>query len=130
MKPLKSLLSIAFSLTGLLALAQGDITNNVADAIKKGDASALSQYFMSPVDLTIDDLEGSFSKADAKSKLTAFFAQHPPKDFIVKHQGTSKLDDQFRIGDLFTPNGNYRIIFFMKYSGNTMLIRQLKIEAL
>ncbi|MFM7233275.1 MAG: DUF4783 domain-containing protein, partial [Flavobacteriales bacterium] len=48
--------------------------------------------------------------------------------FTVKHQGTSKLDDQFRIGELTTSKGIFRVTFFMKKSNNTLQIKQLKIE--
>jgi hypothetical protein len=130
MKPLRSFLFIALLLSGWATSAQSDITASVTDAFKRGDASSLSQYFMSPLDLTIDDLDGAFSKEDAKLKVSAFFSQHTPKDLVIKHQGTSKVDDQFRIGDLTTAQGTYRVTFFMRKSGNAMLIKQLKIEAL
>lgn len=130
MKPPKSLLILAFALFCLAASAQGDITSSVTDAFKKGDAAALSQFFQSPVDLSILDADGSFSKEEARAKVASFFSQHTPKELVIRHQGTSKVDDQFRIGDLQTAQGNFRVTFFMRKSGNVMLIKQLKIESL
>jgi hypothetical protein len=130
MKPLRTFLFFAFLLASGASQAQSDITASVTDAFKRGDASSLSQYFMSPLDLTIDELDGTFSKEEARTKVNAFFLQHTPSDLVIKHQGTSKVDDQFRIGDLTTAQGVYRVTFFMRKSGNAMLIKQLKIEAL
>lgn len=109
--------------------AQGDITPKIAEAIKSGNASLLASYFMPQIELTIEDTDGSFSKAEAEKKLIAFFGSHGAVSFEVKHQGTSKLDDQYRIGDLVTKNGTFRVTFFIRKSGNTMQIKQLKIEA-
>ncbi|MCC6600750.1 MAG: DUF4783 domain-containing protein [Crocinitomicaceae bacterium] len=108
--------------------SQSDITSKVSDALKRGDAATLSNYFMDQVEVTLPTEEGTYGKAQAKTFLSGFFSQHTPKDFIVKHQGTSKLDDQYRIGDLVTSAGNYRVTFFMKNLGNDMKIKEIKIE--
>ena len=109
--------------------AQTDITPKVAESIKTGNASLLASYFMAQIELTIEDAEGTFSKADAEKKLAAFFGSHGVTAFEIKHQGTSKLDDQYRIGDLATKNGTFRVTFFIRKNGNTLQIKQLKIEA-
>ena len=121
-----TILSIALSLS---IFAQTDITPKVAESIKSGNAALLASYFMAQIELTIEDTEGTFSKAEAEKKLTAFFASHGVTGFEIKHQGTSKLDDQYRIGDLVTKNGTYRVTFFIRKNGNTLQIKQLKIEA-
>ena len=121
-----TILSIALSLS---IFAQTDITPKVAESIKSGNAALLASYFMAQIELTIEDTEGTFSKAEAEKKLAAFFASHGVTGFEIKHQGTSKLDDQYRIGDLVTKNGTYRVTFFIRKNGNTLQIKQLKIEA-
>lgn len=118
---------LLFAAAGLYA--QNDITPLVVDALKKGDAVALSTMMMPQVELTVGNQDGTFSSAEAKSILAKFFAANPPRDFTIKHQGTSKLDDQYRIGDLSTSKGNYRVTFFMKKGGWGMQIKQLKIES-
>jgi hypothetical protein len=122
-------------LTSLLALsfgsviAQSDITPKVAEALRKGDAVALSTMMMPQVELTVSGKDGSYTSAEAKGILSAFFTNHPPREFTVKHQGTSKLDDQYRIGDLLTTKGTFRVTFFMRKGGWGMQIKQLKIES-
>ena len=127
---MNTLFSTLFLVTmGFLANAQSDITPMVADALKKGDAIAISTMMMPQVELEVDGKEGTFSSGEAKTILSQFFTANPPRDFTLKHQGTSKLDDQYRIGDLLTSKGMFRVTFFMKKGGWGMQIKQMKIEA-
>jgi hypothetical protein len=109
--------------------SQTDITPKAAEALKKGDAVSLSALMMPQIELTLAGQDGTYSADEAKSLISKFFISHPAKDFTIKHQGTSKLDDQYRIGDLTTAKGNFRVTFFMKKSSGSMLIKQLKIES-
>lgn len=126
---MKLLLSIFIVLFGLQLSAQTDITPQVADALKRGDAGTIANFCMSPVEIDIVGEEGNYSPSEARAVLGKFFAANAVKNFTIKHQGTSKLDDQYRIGDLTTAKGNFRVTFFMKKSGNSWQIKQLKIEA-
>jgi hypothetical protein len=125
---MKYLLSLMLTLLSTLLFAQSDITPQVTAALKKGDAAALSSFMMPGVELNISGQDNHYSIEDAQKVLTTFFKNHPVTGFVVKHQGTSKLDDQYRIGDLSTSKGSFRVTFFMKKSGASLLIRQLKIE--
>jgi len=114
------------ALSGLLA--QNDITPIVSSALKKGDAETLSSFFTPSVELTVMGKEGVFQEDEARKILGQFFKENTPQSFTIKHQGTSKLDDQFRIGDLTTQKGVFRVTYFMKKSNNAFQIKQLKIE--
>jgi hypothetical protein len=115
-----------FSLSTLWA--QSDISPLVSVALKKGDAAAVASHFMSQVELTLPAKDGLMEKEHAQQMLAAFFTEYPPQAFTIKHQGTSKLDDQFRIGELITSKGSFRVTFFMKKNNNILQIKQLKIE--
>ncbi len=121
-----------FLLVGILScnvlVAQSDISPAVSAALKKGDAAALASHFMPQLEITLIGKDGLFEKAQAQQMLAGFFKDNPPQSFSIKHQGTSKLDDQFRIGELNTTNGIYRVTFFMKKNNNVLQIKQLKIE--
>ena len=121
-----------FLLAGILScnvlVAQSDISPAVSAALKKGDAAALASHFMPQLEITLIGKDGLFEKAQAQQMLAGFFKDNPPQSFSIKHQGTSKLDDQFRIGELNTTNGIYRVTFFMKKNNNVLQIKQLKIE--
>jgi hypothetical protein len=125
---MKILTSFLLLLISSLSYAQTDITPSVAGALKKGDAVAIASYMMPQIELTLNGSDNTMAKADAQKALVSFFKDNPVSSFAIKHQGTSKLDDQYRIGDMTTSKGNFRVTFFMKKSGTSMLIRQLKIE--
>ncbi len=126
---MKILSTFLLVLTAAICVAQADITPSVSAALKKGDAATLAGMMMPQIELTINGQDGNLSKADAQKSLTTFFRDYTVTNFTVKHQGTSKLDDQYRIGEMATNKGNFRVTFFIKKSGTTMQIRQLKIEA-
>jgi hypothetical protein len=122
-------LSVFLFLAVCPIIAQTDITGAVVDAFKKGDAAALSQLCNEQVELSVSGQEDLNSRAEAKSVLSTFFSRGSVKSFSIKHQGNSKMDDQYRIGELVTTFGTYRVTFFMKRTPSAMVIRQLKIEA-
>ena len=122
------LLLIACLLTFSSLLAQSDISSAVGAALKKGDAASIASYLMPQVELTLVGKDGVYDKTQAQQMLAGFFKENPPQNFVIKHQGTSKLDDQFRIGELTTSKGLFRVTFFMKKNNNLLQIKQLKIE--
>lgn len=125
---MKLLFSFMLLVASTLAFSQADITPQVSAALKKGDAAGLASLMMPQVELTLNGQDKNVAKVEAQKMLASFFAEKTPSNFTVKHQGTSKLDDQYRIGDLATSKGKFRVTFFMKKDGSAMLIRQLKIE--
>ncbi|MFZ6050868.1 DUF4783 domain-containing protein [Halocola ammonii] len=118
-----SLLMLSFGV-----FSQNDITNEISNAFAKGDAAAIVDHFQADVDMTVLDEEDVYSPEEAREVLEKFFAEHNPTGFKVKHEGTSKLNDQYRIGDLTTDNGSFRVTFFLKGKSNVMKIEQLRIE--
>jgi hypothetical protein len=126
MKSYLFLMACLFSLSTLWA--QSDISPAVSAALKKGDAASVASHFMPQVELSLPTKDGLMEKAQAQQMLELFFSQNTPQSFTIKHQGTSKLDDQFRIGELITAKGTYRVTFFMKKNNNILQIKQLKIE--
>ena len=125
MKLLAILLSSFFTIG---VMAQQDITDKVSSALEAGSAQQLGAYFSANVDLTLPDEEDVFAKDQAIKYIDNFFAGHAPSAFEVIHRGTSKLNDHFRIGELKTAKGLYRVTFFMKKDGNEFKISQFRIE--
>ena len=106
-----------------------DITDDVAAAIKTGNASNVSKFFSANVDLKILDKEDVYSKAQAELILKDFFAKNPIKSFAVIHKGTSKTGDQFVIGSYETSAGKkFRSYFLFKKEGTALTIQQLRFE--
>lgn len=109
-------------------LAQSDLTGPVSDALSAGDAAKLGSYFAGSVDLSLPGMEDVVPADQAKKYVEKFFTQHPPKAFSIKHRGTSKTNDHYRIGELQTAKGAFRVTFFMKKEGERMVVNQFRIE--
>src|SRR5688572_28218462 len=105
-----------------------DAANQIADAIRTGNAKEVSKYFGANVDMKILDKEDVYSKAQAELILKDFFAKHAPKTFTVDHNGVSKSGAKFTIGKLVTSAGTYKTYFLLKKEGEKFVIQQFRIE--
>jgi len=124
----KFFLLFIVSALALSSYGQTAEKQNISKAIQEGNAKLLGGYFTKSVDLTVTDIEDVYSKDQAEVILTRFFNENKPKSYSVKHEGKSKLDDYYYIGDLVTATGTYRLTFFLKKEGEIFRIKQLKIE--
>jgi hypothetical protein len=123
------LLLAFFAVCSLGAQAQNDVADRIALLLKSGNTTELSEYLMPNVDLTVLNTDDLYSKAQATQIIKKFFDENPPRSFVIKHQGKSKLDDHYRIGTLTTAKGEFRVTYFLKNTNNTFLIKQLRIES-
>lgn len=105
-----------------------DLSNDVIEAIKKGDAAKIAQYFDEKVDLKILDQEDVYSKAQAESVIKGFFAKNKVKGFTTSHSSPEKAGKQFVVGTLETTSGKHRLSFLIKKVGEKYLISQFRIE--
>lgn len=123
----RKLFTILFIFTALAAFA--DIFGDISNAIRSGDAKAVSRYFSSTVDLTIMNQEEVYSKAQAEQVLRDFFSKNTPRSFNLIHKGVSKEGAKYAIGTLITSQGTeYRTYFFVKQTTNGELIQELRFE--
>jgi hypothetical protein len=106
-----------------------DVYDEIAFAIRSGDAKQLSTYFGATIDLTIIDREDVYSKAQAEQVIKDFFSKNAPKTFSIIHKGSSPEGTQYAIGSLITSNGKaYRTSFYIKNSGGRSILQELRIE--
>jgi hypothetical protein len=106
---------------------QAKIPEGIAIAIKAGNASELSKYMNSTIELLLLDKE-DFYKNVAETILKDFFAEYQAKDFTIRHQG-AKNDAQYAIGNLRTEKGDFRVYFLLKKVDQELLIHQIRIES-
>lgn len=104
-----------------------EIPQGIISAFTKGNASGLSSYFSSTLELTIQDKEEIYSKTQAEIILRKFFSDNPPSGFKIIHQG-GKEKSKYAIGNLTSGNKSFRITFLLKTQENKVLIHQLRIE--
>ncbi|MBL7924323.1 MAG: DUF4783 domain-containing protein [Bacteroidia bacterium] len=109
------------------AIAQFDALDDIANALRSGDAKSVSRYFGNTVDLTIIAQEEVYSKVQAEQVLRDFFSKNQPRSFTIIHKGESKEGARYAIGSLITNQGlNYRTYFYIKQQGNNAIIQELR----
>jgi hypothetical protein len=116
-----ALLSLQFS----IANGQTEVINQVKETIKAGSAKELAKYLYSAVDVTIDGNVQSYSKAQAEFVFRDFFKQHPPAEFSIIHEGSSKGGQPFAIGQYKSGTETYRVFMKMKASNNQALLHEI-----
>ena len=119
--------------TAILLLISGtifpmDISDDIAAAIRSGNAKQISGFFSDNVDLKIIDKEGVYSKSQAELIVKDFFAKHTVKSFTIGHKSAANNGSLYSIGTLETSNGKYRIYFLLKKGSEKTFIQQFRIE--
>jgi len=128
---LKNIIPVSFLLFSTLAVTAQDQTRipaGISLAFKAGNATELSKYLNSTVELLLLDKEDFYKKNVAETILKDFFVSYPPKDFIIRHQGANN-DAQYAIGILKTERGDFRVYFLLKKVGPDLLIHTIRIES-
>lgn len=105
--------------------AQGDIINEVKEAIKTGSSKEMAQYLHPQVDVTINGEMENYSKTQAEYVLREFFKEHPPTSFTIVHQGASKGGLPYAIGQYISDNSTYRVWMRIKNLDNKYLIHEI-----
>jgi hypothetical protein len=118
---------IVFSTIAATAQDQAKIPGGISIAIKAGNASELSKYMNSTIELLLLDKEDFYKKNVAETILKDFFAEYQTRDFTIRHQG-AKNDAQYAIGNLKTEKGDFRVYFLLKKVDRELLIHQIRIE--
>lgn len=122
------LLFFTFFFNSVLTDPFVDVSKDVIDAVKQGNAQLIAKNFNDKIDLKILDKEDVYSKAQAELVLKDFFAKHPVKSFVESHSSAAKSSNQFVVGSLTCTNGKYRVSFLLKKISERFLISQFRIE--
>jgi hypothetical protein len=121
----------AFIVWGVLTLqvfvvqGQNDVIYQVRETIKAGSSKELSRFLFQTVDVTIDGKVQSYSKAQAEFVFRDFFRQHPPSEFNIIHQGSSKGGQPFAIGQYKSADETYRVFMKVKSVNNQQLLHEI-----
>jgi len=106
---------------------QTKIPAGISIAIKSGNATELSKYMNSTVELLLLEKEDFYKKAVAETILKDFFNAYHTKDFVIRHQG-ARNDAQYAIGNLETDKGSFRVYILLKKVDQDLLIHIIRIE--
>lgn len=109
--------------------AKADIYDELAGAIRAGDAHQIASHFDSRVDLALSNLEDVYSKAQAELLIKDFFSKNAPKSFNLVHKGSSKEGTLFAVGTLNCTNGkSFRVSFVLKTVKGINIIQEFRFE--
>lgn len=116
---------ILASFQGFELFAQADVISQVKETIKAGSAKELSKYLNQTVDVNLDGGLQSYSKAQAEFIFRDFFKQHPPTEFRIIHQGTSKGGQTFGIGQYKSGADTFRVYMKVKGVDNQQFVHEI-----
>lgn len=117
-------------LTGFISFSQPttDVTQEVARAVREGNAEQLASFFGQTIDITLTSSEGTYSKAQATLIMKDFFDQYPPSAFEVKHEGSSDNGSLYMIGDYSSGKVTFRVYILLKLVNAVYVIQQIQFE--
>jgi hypothetical protein len=124
MKHLVATIFLLISFSILFAQSE----ENIAAALKTGNSKEIAKYFGANVNIKILNQEDIYSKNQAELILKDFFTKNTIKNYLPKHNGTSKNGAQYTIGVLNTNNGNFRVYYFLKKNTDGIQIQEFRIE--
>ncbi len=125
---MKSMLLFAASLAAFTGFSQSESLAKVINGLKSANMSSIESELMNEVDLTVFEFEDFCSKKEVTAQLRSFFSQHKPSSFTPLHDGNNGGSEVYKIGELTTSTGTYRVTIFMDKSPNGFKVSQLKIE--
>lgn len=109
--------------------AQGRPVDAIDNALKTGNAAAVSRYFGPSIDITINNSTSTYSRTQGEQVLRDFFARNSVRDFDIDYSGSStSSNSSFSIGTLQTANGKYKVYLFLRPSDGGYVLKELRIE--
>lgn len=114
-------------------LAMADQGTPGLDAIRRaigsGDVATLTGYFADNVEISIEGAERLYPKSRAGDVVRSFFQTSKPSGFKQVHQGSSReSSDQYCIGNLSSGSGEYRVYIYLRITGDTVKIQELRFD--
>ncbi len=104
-------------------------TDDIAAAIKSGNAKILATFFCPTLEIRIPGSDGAFSKAQAEMIMKDFFVKSLPVSFVVNQKGNSSGGAQFMIGTYKNKSQTLNVYILLKPVGSQLLIQQLHFES-
>ncbi len=102
---------------------------DIAVAMKSGNAAQLSRYFDNRVDITLPDKTDNYSRAQAEMVIRDFFSNNSVRNFEIKYKGENS-GSKYCIGTLLTKNGNYRTNLFMKQKNDKQVLQEIAFQSI
>lgn len=125
---MKRMLLFAASLASFTGFTQDQIMQKVISGFETANVSQIEAQLQKEVDFTLDDFEDFCTKSQVSSRLRDFFATHKPLSYTSKHEGGGSSNSVFKIGELETSKGTFRLTVYLEKKGEVYRVSQLMIE--
>ena len=126
MKRVQRALAIVATIA-LLSFKPAFSIDEVAVAMRSGNAAQLSRYLDNRVDISLPDKTDTYSKTQAEMIIRDFFTTNGVETFEVKHKGENG-GSEFCIGILKTKNGDFRTVLFMRLKGDKQFLQEIRFQ--
>ena len=126
MKSVLGMLMLTFALV-LFSFRPTYTNDDIAYAIRLGNAAELGRYLDSRVDIALPQKSDTYSKIQAEMIIRDFFSTNGVRNFLVK-KWVSNGTSEYCIGVLQTRNGDYRTTLFTKLKGDKQLLQELRFQ--
>lgn len=101
---------------------------DIVGALKTGNASQLSRYFDSRVDISLPDKSDNYSRTQAEMVIRDFFSNNYVRNFETKYKGENN-GSKYCIGTLKTKNGDYRTKLFLKQRDSKQVLQEIAFQS-
>jgi len=105
-----------------------DPIDNAAEQLKSGNVRELAKSFAPSVDMSILNVDGTFTAAKAETELSDFFSKNKVKSVSILHRVESNPNIRFAVLLLSTNTGVYRTSISFKLINGVFLLNDLHIE--
>lgn len=119
-----SVMAFAFVLVSFRPVYTFD---DIAYAIRLGNAGELSRYLDNRVDICLPDKSNNYSKIQAEMIIRDFFSTNEVRNFVVRKTGVTG-GSQYCVGVLQTRNGDYRTTLIIRQKGDRELLQELRFQ--
>ncbi|PLW95195.1 MAG: hypothetical protein C0592_00610 [Marinilabiliales bacterium] len=120
--------SIHASNEDTLTLSLNDAGDDIASAIREGDASKLAAFFASTIELSVPGKKGSYSKTQAEMIMREFFETYPPTSFTITAEGKSAAYSLYAIGSYVSDAKTFKTYYLIRRADTGFTLHILKFE--
>lgn len=104
------------------------VLSDCVSAIQKGNPDAMFEHFAQSVSVTLPpNTEDNYARNQALFVLKDFFAAYPVQSFSILHKGSSGAK-YYAIGRFVSPKGTFDANIFLKKSGNSYVLDEIRFE--
>lgn len=112
-----------------LSAGSATLVQEVKKALGSGDQSIMSRFFGPSVEVQLPNVSGIFSKKQSEMIVGQFLTAHPGLAYDLDHEEVAD-DATLTIGRASRESEVFRVCIISQQIGNSLQIKQLRIETL